>query len=647
LHRRDIAEACARSQPLASRAAFCFLSRGRRDPNDETMPAPPLLLLQEIEVTLGSLKLLERASLSVAPGDRIALVGRNGSGKSTLLKIAAAMIAPDKGTRFLQPGATLRYLPQEPDLSGFATALAYVESGLGPSDDPYRARYLLERLGLTGEEDPAHLSGGEARRAALARCLAPQPDILLLDEPTNHLDLPAISWLEEELKNSRSALVLISHDRRFLENLSRAMVWLDRGVTRRLEQSFASFENWRDQVFEEEETQAHKLGRQIAREEDWLRYGVTARRKRNVRRLGNLIELRKKRRERIGPQGAAKLAAAAADVSGTLVIAAEGVSKRYGETVIVRDFSTRILRGDRIGIVGPNGAGKTTLLNLLTGSLASDEGVVTRGTNLEMVTLDQRRESLDDTRTLAETLTQGAGDTVFVGDSPRHVLGYMKDFLFTPEQARTPVGVLSGGERGRLMLARALAAKSNLLVLDEPTNDLDLETLDLLQELLGDYAGTALVVSHDRDFLDRVCTSVIVSEGDGAWREYAGGYSDMLAQRGKGVEAKEIATPPPPSASGSSPARHASSGPKRKLSFKEKHALETLPKEIEALQRMIENHRAAIADPALYRRDRAAFETASAALAAAEVKRAAAEEEWLRLELLREEIETAGVGGSL
>jgi ATP-binding cassette subfamily F protein uup len=607
------------------------------------MPPPPLLLLQDIAVALGSLRLLDSAALSVGANERIALVGRNGSGKSTLLKIAAGMIVPDKGTRFVQPGATLRYLPQEPNLSGFATTLAYVEDGLGPSDDPYRARYLLERLALTGEENPARLSGGEARRAALARCLAPQPDILLLDEPTNHLDLPAIAWLEEELKAFRGALVLISHDRRFLENLSRATVWLDRGITRRLEQGFAGFEAWREQVFEEEETAAHKLGRQIAREEDWLRYGVTARRKRNVRRLANLQELRKRKRERIGPQGAVKLAAAQADLSGALVIAAETISKRYGEAVIVREFSTRIARGDRIGIVGPNGAGKTTLLSMLTGILAPDEGSVSHGTNLEMVTLDQKREGLDDRLTLAETLTQGAGDTVFVGDSPRHVLGYMKDFLFTPEQARTPVGVLSGGERGRLMLARALAAKSNLLVLDEPTNDLDLETLDLLQELLGEYAGTALIVSHDRDFLDRVCTSVIVSEGGGVWREYAGGYSDMVAQRGRGVEAKEAVTSPsaaPVDAPKASPA--AASPAKRKLSFKEKHALETLPAEIEKLAAEIEKLRATIADPNLYARDRDAFEKASVRLGAAEEKRSAAEEEWLRLELLREEIETMG-----
>jgi ABC transport system ATP-binding/permease protein len=603
------------------------------------MATPPLLLLQDIRVAHGSPPLLQGAELSVGAGERLALIGRNGSGKSTLLKIAAGLAQPDGGTRFLQPGTTVRYLAQEPDLSGHETTLAFVEAGLGPTDDAYRARYLIEQLGLTGEEDPRTLSGGEARRAALARAIAPQPDVLLLDEPTNHLDLPAIAWLEDELQRMRAALVLISHDRRFLESLSRAMVWLDRGTTRRLEQGFAHFEAWRDEILEQEETEAHKLGRQIVREEHWLRYGVTARRKRNVRRLGELHALRKRRRERVATPGVAKLAAFDAGGSGTQVIAAENISKSYGGVAVVDGFSTRVLRGDRIGIVGPNGAGKTTLLNMLTGLLAPDSGSVALGTGLAMVTLDQKRESLDPTMSLADTLTGGRGDQVSVGGQTRHVLGYMKDFLFTPEQARTPVSVLSGGERGRLLLARALARPSNMLVLDEPTNDLDLETLDLLQELLSDYGGTVIVVSHDRDFLDRVVTSVIVSEGDGRWQEYAGGYSDMVAQRGRGVEAKAVRETAPARARSETQAAPPPPPPKGKLSFKQRHALQTLPTEMEALRKRIASLGVTLADPQLYARDRATFTRATAELADCETRLAAAEEQWLELEMLREEIE--------
>jgi ATP-binding cassette subfamily F protein uup len=602
------------------------------------MAPPPLLHLRDIRLRLGSTWLLDGAELMVGAGERLALIGRNGSGKSTLLKVAAAQIEADAGTRFLQPGATLRYLPQEPDLTGFATTGAFVEAGLAPGDDPHRARLLLEGLGLTGEEEPARLSGGEARRAALARVLAPRPDILLLDEPTNHLDLPAIEWLESELAGHRGALVLISHDRRFLERLSRAMVWLDRGTTRRLEQGFAGFEAWRDQVLEEEETEAHKLSRKIVREEHWLRYGVTARRKRNVKRLSDLQALRKRRKERVTAPGTVRMAAAEADGSGTLVVAADGISKAFGDNPpVVRDFSTRVMRGDRVGIVGPNGAGKTTLLKMLTGTLPPDSGEVRLGTNLQMVTLDQMRAGLDPETTLADALTGGRGDQVRVGGEVKHVVGYMKDFLFVPEQARTPVGMLSGGERGRLMLARALASPSNLLVLDEPTNDLDLETLDLLQELLGDYPGTVVVVSHDRDFLDRVATNVIAWEGEGRWQDYAGGYSDMVAQRGRGVEAK-VAQPGAPAAP-----REAAEGVRTaarpKMSFKDKHALESLPARIAQLEREIAALQAQLADPALYSRDAAGFAARTSLLGKKQAERDAAEEEWLRLELLREELE--------
>jgi len=606
--------------------------------------APPILFLSDITLTLGTAPLLRGAEIAVSPGDRLCLVGRNGSGKSTLLKVAAGLIAADSGTRFVQPGATVRYLPQEPDMAGFDTTLAYVEAGMGPGDDLHRARTLLEELGLTGEEEPQRLSGGEARRAALARVLAPAPDILLLDEPTNHLDLPAIAWLEAELASLRSAMVLISHDRRLLEALSRGIVWLDRGTARRLDRGFAHFEAWRDETLENEARDRHKLDRKLVVEEDWLRYGVTARRKRNVKRLADLHDLRARTKQLRGPAGGPRLVAAEGEMSGRLVTVAEEVSLSFGDRPIVRDLSTRILRGDRVGIIGPNGAGKTTLLGLLTGELAPDAGRVKLGAALQMVTLDQRRDSLDPNTTLADTLTgangRRGGDTVVVNGQSRHVIGYMKDFLFPPEQARTPVGVLSGGERGRLALAVALAKPGNLLVLDEPTNDLDLETLELLQELLADYPGTVLLVSHDRDFIDRVCTNVLVAEGDGRWQDYAGGWSDMLAQRGAppwlpvGARASEAAS----RGSAPKPRPNPAAGG-RKMTFKDKHALEQLPRDMEKLQAEIARHQAKLDDADLYRRDPAAFQKASDALTAASTALAAAEERWLELEMLREMLE--------
>jgi ATP-binding cassette subfamily F protein uup len=598
--------------------------------------APPLLTLQDVALTFGGTPLIRSADLSIGPGERACLVGRNGSGKSTLLKIAAGFIEADRGARFVQPGATIRYLAQEPDLGAFPTTLAYVESGLGPGDEAYRARYLLEQLGLTGDEDTKHLSGGEARRAALAHVLAPEPDILMLDEPTNHLDLPAIEWLEGELKGLRSALILISHDRRFLESLSQSTIWLDRGLTRKLNQGFGAFEAWRDSVLEQEEAEHHKLDRKLAAEADWLRYGVTARRKRNVRRLGNLHTMRRQYKDYRGAVGKVSMTVADAEQSGTLVIEAENVSKAYDDRPIVDDLSLRVLRGDRLGIVGPNGAGKTTLINVLTGVLAPDKGRVKLGANLQMMTLDQRRASLDPNSTVAETLTGGRGDTVTIGTQTKHVVGYMKDFLFSPEQARTPVSVLSGGERNRLMIARALAQPSNLLVLDEPTNDLDLETLDLLQEMITDYSGTVILVSHDRDFLDRTVSSVLLSEGDGRWVEYAGGYSDMVAQRGEGVQARvtdkvERLAKPAKDVAAPQPFR-------RKMNFNEQHDLKTLPERMALIERNIVKLQEALADPSLYARDPGLFQKRSAALAAQQAELAAAEDRWLELEMLREEL---------
>jgi ABC transport system ATP-binding/permease protein len=591
------------------------------------MAAAPILALQQIRLTLGSTQLLENAELSLLPGEKVALVGRNGSGKSTLLKIAAGQIEADGGRRFLQPGATIRYLAQEPDLSGFATTLEYVEAGMQAGDDHYRSTYLLNALGLSGTENPMRLSGGEARRAALARVLAPEPDIILLDEPTNHLDLPAI----------RSALVIISHDRRFLADLTRATVWLDRGATRRLNKGFSGFEEWRDSVLEEEESNRHKLDRQIVREEHWLTYGVTARRKRNVRRLEGLSNLRQERRDQRRVVGEVKISVSEGETSGKLVAEAEGVFKTYDKP-IVADFSTRIIRGDRVGIVGANGAGKTTLIKLLTGEIKPDAGKIRLGSNLQLATLDQRRASLTDDTTLKQAITGGGSDTLMINGTPKHFMGYLKDFLFTPEQAGTAVGKLSGGERGRLALARALALPSNVLVLDEPTNDLDLETLDLLQEMLADYPGTVILVSHDRDFLDRVATSVIVAEGEGVWTEYAGGYSDMVVQRGFGVTAPATQSKPRGGRQVSlTPTTQAT--PKPKLSFKHKHALETLPKEIERLGAEIKALDKTLADPKLYQRDPKGFAETSRKLDAARVALDKAETEWLELEAMRETIE--------
>ena len=601
--------------------------------------SPPLLTLQNVHLTFGVTPLLDGADLTVSEGERLCLVGRNGSGKSTLMKVAAGLMEADEGDRFVQPGTTMRYLEQDPDVSAFKTIMDYVRSGLAPGDADYRAPYLLEHLGLTGEEDPSRMSGGEIRRAALARALAPDPDILLLDEPTNHLDLPVIEWLEEELRSIRSALVLISHDRRFLSHLSRSTLWLDRGRTRLLNKSFAHFESWRDELLEQEQLDLHKLDRKIVREEHWLRYGVTARRKRNVRRLSELQDLRKQRAEHRGPQGNVKLEATTASETGKLICEADGISKRFGDKIIAEDFSIKIARGARIGLIGPNGAGKTTLLNMLTGALEPDSGRIKLGLRLEMATLDQKRTVLKPDWTVSEALTQGGGDMVEVNNSRKHVMAYMKDFLFAPEQANTPVEVLSGGEKARLMLARAMALPSNVLILDEPTNDLDLETLDLLQDMVSHYQGTVFLVSHDRDFIDRTCTSVLITDGDGRWTEYAGGYTDMVNLRGYGVRKPEQQAAKPAAAAGKTSTSKPAPAPQRKrMANKDKYELKHLPDEIDALGETITALETRLADPKLAA-DPAAFAKASAELGTAVEQLAQKEDRWLELEALREELE--------
>lgn len=606
--------------------------------------APPILKLDDIKLTFGVTPLLNGANLQVEPGDRICLVGRNGSGKSTLMKIAAGLVEAQSGEVFRHPSSTIRYLEQAPDFTGYETVQAYAEEGLGPGDDPYRVTYLLNHLGLTGQEDPKSLSGGEARRAALARVMAPEPDILMLDEPTNHLDLPTIEWLEGELQKSRSALVLISHDRRFLEKVSNATVWLDRGTSRRLSRGFAHFEEWRDKTLEEEELEQHKLGKAIEREEHWMRYGVTARRKRNMRRVGELQAMRAQYRGHKGPTGSVQTTAVDARESGKLVIEADAITKAYGDRTIVSPFSLRVHRGDCIGLVGPNGAGKTTLLKMLTGQLEPDSGTVKLGTNLDIATLDQKREELNPDDTLAHYLTDGRGENLLVNGEVKHVTGYMKDFLFQPEQARTPIRNLSGGERARLMLARILAKPTNLLILDEPTNDLDIETLDLLQEVVAGFVGTVILVSHDRDFLDRTVTSTIAPANpdapDGRWIEYAGGYSDMMAQRKGAAEDKRKAEKQDKAKSASSStASDDTPKSKGKLSFKQKFALENLPKEMDKAQAEIAKREEKMADPNLFIKDPAAFSKLADEMEKLRHKLVTMEEEWLELEMLREELE--------
>lgn len=605
------------------------------------MARPPILSLKDVSLTFGGDPLFSGADMSAGEGDRLCLVGRNGSGKSTLLKIAAGLVPFDGGDRFVQPGKHVAYLAQDPDLSGHATLFDYAAADV--PDETYKAEMALEGLRLDGSLETATASGGEKRRAALARLLAAEPDLMLLDEPTNHLDITAIEWLEETLRSTRTGYILISHDRALMAKVTRGTLWLDRGVVRRSDSGFAGFEDWRDKIFEEEDNALHKLDQKIKREQHWIVHGVSGRRKRNVRRVDDLANLREQRRTHLHRAGAAAMALESGNASGKMVIEAKEIAKGYGGRTLVEDFSIKIMRGDRVAFVGPNGAGKTTLLRMLTGELEPDAGTIRRGANIALATLDQRRE-LDGRKTLWETMTEdellgvkGSNDQILVRGNPRHVIGYLKDFLFDEKQVRGPVSALSGGERARLMLAKIMARESNLLVLDEPTNDLDIETLDLLQDLLADYDGTLLLVSHDRDFIDRIATSTIAMEGDGQAVEYAGGYTDYRAQRGADApkaEAKGDAPKPKPVTAKPAPAKAAQSG--RKMSFKQTHRLEKLPAEIAALEGEIAKLEGVLADADLYAKDPTRFDKATRALTERQEKLAATEEEWLQLEEMRE-----------
>jgi ATP-binding cassette subfamily F protein uup len=596
------------------------------------MPAsPPIAALRGARLTFGGRPLFADIDLGIGRGERVALVGANGSGKSTILKILAGSMEIDAGSRFLQPGLRVGVLAQEPDFGGFANLADFVAAD-GASD--HRVAALLDRLSLDGSRDPAGLSGGESRRAALARALAGDPDLLLLDEPTNHLDLPTIEWLEEMLLGFQGALLFISHDRAFLTKLSTRVLWLERGRLHELDAGFARFEAWSQELIEREEREAQRLEKRIATEQYWYLRGVTARRSRNEGRRRRLQALRAERASRILRPGRAKLAAEAAPAGGQLVIEATDLAKSFGERVLLKDFSTRIMRGDRIGIIGPNGAGKTTLLKLLLGEIKPDSGSLRHGTNLIPAYFDQKRAPLAEDATLWETLAPAGGDSIMVRGAQKHVVAYLRDFLFDERQALMPVSRLSGGERARLLLARLFAAPSNLLIMDEPTNDLDLETLDLLEEVLDDYDGTVLLVSHDRDFLDRLVTSVIVMAGDGSAVEHAGGYSDLPRP-----ESPKSATARAPSASTERRAR----APQR-LSYKEQRELDGLPREIDRLQAELATLEKALADPGLYGRDRAGYEAKAARLATAKQALGQAEERWLELEHKREELAKDAAG---
>jgi ATP-binding cassette subfamily F protein uup len=593
---------------------------------------PPVLALKDVRLADGPKMLFDGVDLAVEPRSRACLVGRNGAGKSTLLKILAGQIAADEGERTLQPATRIAYVPQEPDIVG-ATLLDYVVAG---GAEPHRGEAALELFGIDPAKPAQGLSGGEIRRAALARAFAEEPDVILLDEPTNHLDILAIETLEAELAASRAAMVIVSHDRAFLERVTGRCFWLEHRRVRRLDKGFSAFDEWVERILAAEAEEARRLDKQLEKEEYWLRRGVTARRARNEGRRRALLDLRKVKSERMREvRGDLSMGLASSGLSGQRVAEVKGISKAFGERVLVKDFSTRIMRGDRVAIVGPNGAGKTTLVKLLLGELAPDAGGVNLGVNLEMAYIDQGRADLKADMTLRDVLTPGGGDQVMVRGQPKHVAAYAKEFLFTDNQLRQPVRSLSGGERNRLLLARALATPANLLVLDEPTNDLDMDTLDLLEDLLADYEGTLILVSHDRDFVDRLATSTIALNGHGKVVETPGGWQDFLSQNPgffQSVAAGAAQAPAPKPAAPKAEAPKAAS----KLSYKDQRRLQELDGLIHALPGKIAKLEQDLAAPDLYARDPAGFSRLSAALEAARTDLDAAELEWLELEERRE-----------
>ncbi len=596
------------------------------------MARAPLLQISDISLTFGGNPVFDNLSLVVQPGDRVALVGRNGSGKSTLMKVMAGLTEADRGIRVVSPGVSVGYMEQDPDLSGFETLGDFAASGLDIGEE-YRVAMVAEGLKFNPETPVSTASGGERRRAALAKLLAEAPELMLLDEPTNHLDIQAIEWLEAELSSTRTGFVLISHDRAFLRALTKATLWVDRGEVRRRESGFDGFEEWRETVWAEEDEARHKLDRKIKAEAKWAVEGISARRKRNQGRVRALAALREERGSQIRRQGTAALEMESGTTSGKRVIEAKGIGKWFGDKTILEGFDLRVLRGDRVAFVGSNGVGKTTLLKMLTGEIAPDAGTVTLGTNLEIAVFDQTRAQLAPDATLWENLTgdplmavSGASDQVMVRGTPKHVVAYLKDFLFDERQVRAPVRSLSGGEKARLLLAKLMARPSNLLILDEPTNDLDVETLDLLQDVLGEYDGTVLLVSHDRDFIDRIATATVAMEGNGRATAYPGGWSDYAAQRpevmaaaAKAAKSAQAKEPPKPSKNTG-------------LSFTERKRLDDLPAIIARLEAEIAKLEEFLAVPDLYSKDPVKFKKGTEALTERQIALQTAEAEWLALE---------------
>jgi len=605
--------------------------------------AAPVLSFEGLGLVQGEGWLFRDLDIHVGERDRLALIGRNGAGKTTLLKCLAGWIDPDEGRRTIVPGTKVVLLEQDPDIPAEGTLLQWVLRGPDPPA-AHEAAAVADQLGIDLDRPSASASGGERRRAAIVRALAQDPDVLLLDEPTNHLDLGAIEWLEDWLKRFKGAFIAISHDRTFLARLTKSCLWLDRGTLRRAEIGFGGFEAWTEKVYEEEARAAEKLDAKLAIELRWLERGVTARRRRNQGRLAKLQAMRAERAAMLGSHGTARLALAKDEVRSKAVIEAEHVSKSYGERAIIRDFSLRIQRGDRIGLVGPNGAGKTTLLRLLTGEIAPDSGTVTRAKTLSGIVIDQQRRLMEPQKRVRDILAHG-GDWIDVRGHKKHIKGYLKEFLFDPRLADAPVGSLSGGEKSRLLLAREFAREANLLVLDEPTNDLDLETLDLLQEVIADYEGTVLLVSHDRDFLDRTVTITLGLDGSGKVDVVAGGYADWekrrtaLSFRGRptrmsergGAAAKvattECPTPAPPLKG------------RGKLSYKDQRDLDRLPGEVARIDGEIAAIELLLHDPGLYARDPARFAELTERAAALRREKEAAEERWLEVAELAEELQ--------